>query len=80
MYIFDIYSGDTGRINLGSNIPAIPSLHFSEDGTIRFLLPPGAPASSTDQSGEVECEGAVCDPQESLRSPYGNVWFQEGYE
>lgn len=80
MYIFDIYSGVSGRISLGSNIPGTPSLHFSEDGTIRFLLPPGAPASSTDQPGELECVGAVCDPHESLRSPYGNVWFQEGYE
>jgi len=80
MYIFDIYSGERGVINLGSIIPDTPSLHFSEDGTIRFLLPPGAPASSSEQPGDVDCEGAVCDLNESLRPPYGNFWFQEGYE
>tara|TARA_R110001592_G_scaffold357416_1_gene660679 strand:+ start:265025 stop:268912 length:3888 start_codon:yes stop_codon:yes gene_type:complete len=80
MYIVDIYSGDRGVIDLGSIIPDTPSLHFSIDGTIRFLLPPGAPASSADQPGVIECEGAVCDMNESLRTPYGNFWFQEDYE
>ncbi|MEM1152677.1 MAG: PilC/PilY family type IV pilus protein, partial [Pseudomonadota bacterium] len=80
MYIFDIYSGERSLINLGSIIPDTPSLHFSEDGTIRFLLPPGAPKSSASAPGIIDCTGAVCDLNESLRPPYGNYWFQEGYE
>lgn len=80
MYIFDIYGGGRGVVNLGSIIPDTPSLHFSEDGVIRFLLPPGAPASSSDQPGDVDCEGAVCNLNETLRKPYGNFWFQESYE
>jgi len=79
MYIFDIYSGDRDYINLGPIIPDTPSLHFSEDGSIRILLPPGAPASSIDEPGEINWEGGVCDVNESLRPPYGNFWFQEDY-
>ena len=80
MYIFDIYTGDRDSINLGPIIPDTPSLHFSEDGTIRILLPPGAPESSIDQPGIINCEGGVCDVNESLRPPYGNFWFQEDYQ
>ncbi|MEM6581879.1 MAG: PilC/PilY family type IV pilus protein [Pseudomonadota bacterium] len=80
MYVFDIYTGERGVINLGSIIPDTPSLHFASDGTIRFLLPPGAPASNLGEPGLVDCVGAVCDLNESLRPPYGNYWFQEGYE
>ncbi|MCB1733104.1 MAG: hypothetical protein KDI21_21710, partial [Halieaceae bacterium] len=80
MYVMDIYTGDRNYINLGPIIPDTPSLHFSEDGTIRILLPPGAPASSLDEPGEIDCEGGVCDVNESLRPPYGNFWFQEDYQ
>ena len=80
MYIMDIYSGDRSVIPLGPIIPDTPSLHFSEDGTIRILLPPGAPASDIDQPGEINCEGGVCNVGESLRPPYGNYWFQEDYQ
>ena len=80
MYILDIYTGDRNYINLGPIIPDTPSLHFSEDGTIRILLPPGAPASSLEEPGEINCEGGVCDVNESLRPPYGNFWFQEDYQ
>ncbi|MEM8660364.1 MAG: PilC/PilY family type IV pilus protein [Pseudomonadota bacterium] len=80
LYVFDIYTGERSVINLGSIIPDTPSLHFAKDGTIRFLLPPGAPASSASAPGIIDCTGAVCDLNESLRPPYGNYWFQEGYE
>lgn len=80
MYIFDIYSGERSVINLGAIIPDTPSLHFSDGGEIHILLPPGAPASSIAGPGTVECEGGVCNVGESLRPPFGNFWFQEGYE
>lgn len=79
MYIFDIYDGARNALSLGSIIPSSPSLHFSADGTIRILLPPGAPASSIEEPGIINCEGGVCDVNESLRPPYGNFWYQEEY-
>jgi type IV pilus assembly protein PilY1 len=77
MYVMDIYDGDRRAINLGPIIPDTPSLHFYEDGTIRILLPLGAPPSSIDQI--IDCVGGVCDLNESIRPPYGNFWFQEPY-
>jgi type IV pilus assembly protein PilY1 len=77
MYVMDIYDGDRRAINLGPIIPDTPSLHFYEDGTIRILLPLGAPPSSIDQI--IDCLGGVCDLNESIRPPYGNFWFQEAY-
>lgn len=79
MYVFDIYSGDRSVINLGSIIPNAVSLHFSSDGTIHVLLPPGAPASNVGHPGTVECAGGVCDIGESIRRPYGNFWYKEEY-
>ncbi len=77
MYVIDIYDGDRRAINLGPIIPDTPSLHFYEDGTIRILLPLGAPPASIE--GMVECVGGVCDLNESIRPPYGNYWFEEAY-
>ncbi|MDG2046504.1 MAG: PilC/PilY family type IV pilus protein [Halioglobus sp.] len=77
MYVIDIYDGDRRAINLGPIIPDTPSLHFYEDGTIRILLPLGAPPASIE--GMIDCVGGVCDLDESIRSPYGNYWFQEAY-
>ena len=77
MYVMDIYDGDRRAINLGPIIPDTPSLHFYEDGTIRILLPLGAPPSSIDQI--IDCVGGVCDLSESISPPYGNYWFQEAY-
>jgi type IV pilus assembly protein PilY1 len=79
MYVFDLYSGDRSVINLGSIIPNAISLHFSKDGAIHVLLPPGAPASSIGHPGAVECAGGVCDINESMRRPYGNFWYKEEY-
>jgi type IV pilus assembly protein PilY1 len=77
MYIFDIYSGDRAVISLGSIIPSAPSVYFTESGKILLLLPPGAPASSISQPGEIDCEGGVCDINETLRPPYSNFWYQQ---
>ena len=77
MYVMDIYDGDRQVINLGPIIPDTPSLHFYEDGTIRILLPLGAPPSNIE--GIIDCVGGVCDLNESIRPPYGNYWFQEAY-
>ena len=74
-----MYDGDRGIINLGGIIPDTLSVHFGEDGKIRALLPPGTPAASLDNPGDVDCSGGVCDVFESLRRPYGNYWFQEAY-
>ena len=79
MYILDLYDGSRDTIYLGSIIPDSPSLHFAEDGQIRVLLPPGAPATSIDEPGIVDCSGGICDLNEILRAPYGNYWFQEEY-
>jgi type IV pilus assembly protein PilY1 len=79
MYVFDLYNGDRNVINLGSIIPNAVSLHFSEDGAIHVLLPPGAPASSIGHPSTIECAGGVCDINESMRAPYGNFWYQEEY-
>ncbi|AQA17922.1 hypothetical protein BST95_06400 [Halioglobus japonicus] len=79
MYVIDLYTGDRDTIILGSIIPDAPSLHFSEDGSIRVLLPPGAPPNSLDEPGTVDCTSGVCDLGESLRPPYGNYWYQEDY-
>lgn len=79
LYVIDLYEGDRSTINLGGIIPDTPSVHFGDDGQIRVLLPPGTPATSVDQPGEVDCSGGVCDVNEFLRAPYGNYWFQEEY-
>lgn len=79
LYVIDLYEGDRSTINLGGIIPDTPSVHFGDDGQIRVLLPPGTPATSVDQPGEVDCSGGVCDVNEFLRPPYGNYWFQEAY-
>ncbi|PLW67549.1 hypothetical protein C0039_16720 [Pseudohalioglobus lutimaris] len=79
LYVIDLYEGDRSTINLGGIIPDTPSVHFGDDGQIRVLLPPGTPATSVNQPGEVDCSGGVCDVNEFLRAPYGNYWFQEDY-
>lgn len=79
LYVIDMYDGDRGIINLGGIIPDTLSVHFGEDGKIRALLPPGTPAGSLDNPGDIDCSGGVCDVFESLRRPYGNYWFQEAY-
>jgi len=79
LYVIDLYKGDRSIINLGGIIPDTPSVHFGDDGQIRVLLPPGTPATSIDQPGNVDCSGGVCEVGEFLRPPYGNYWFQEEY-
>lgn len=79
MYIVDLYDGDRSTVILGAIIPDTPSLHFSEDGSIRILLPPGAPPTSVNHPGTVDCSGGICDIDETLRPPYGNYWYQEDY-
>ncbi|QFU76999.1 hypothetical protein EY643_15830 [Halioglobus maricola] len=79
MYIIDLYDGERAVLDMGDIIPDTPSLHVAEDGKIRLLLPPGTPAANSDEPGEIDCEGGICDVNESLRPPYGNYWFQEDY-
>lgn len=79
LYVFDLYNGDRSTIDLGPIIPDTPSLHFAEDGTISILIPPGAKPTSVGGPNEVICAAGVCDPDETLRRPYGNYWFQEAY-
>lgn len=79
LYLINLYTGGRTVITVGPIIPDTPSLHFAEDGTIRLLLPPGVPNVGQPGPPYLNCEGSVCDIDASLRTPYGNYWFQENY-
>jgi type IV pilus assembly protein PilY1 len=61
---------------LGSLIPDTPSVHYGSDREIRLLFPAGGGIQAP---GAGECEGVVCETDETFPQPFGTFWYREEY-